>query len=242
MRMSIITGMILIGVIGLCSSCVSTNVNKQPISLPLSLSDTVYLAKHPLRYSVTETSEHFTFRFTSNDRMVMAKIFLVGFNLHFQSGRRSYLINYPLGILELRNFTSGYTLSSFWEESGTIPNWKARLTRYKSIALVKEGSVKLYRNIHDKTAHPEITNNSSLEVFNSSVKIRKSALSRFVDLDNVKISISTGHIDLPPAFRYRYNPLTQQYVPVMIPGRQLALENPWHADLVTVKKDVAVIH
>lgn len=242
MRMSIITGMIVIGVISLCSSCVSTQVNKQPISLPLSFSDTVYLAKHPLRYSVTESAAYFTFRFASNDRMVMAKIFLVGFNLHFQSGRRSYMINYPLGVLELRNFTSSHALSLFWEESGTIPNWKARLIRNKSIAIVKEGSVKLYRNIYDTTTHPEIRNNSSLEDFNYTVKIKKSALSRFVNIEKVKISISTGHIDLPPALMDRYNPLTQQYVQVMTPGRQLALEDPWHADLVFVRKDVAIIY
>lgn len=239
MRMRIITGMI---VIGLCGSCISTNVKKRPISLPLSFSDTVYLEKHPLHYSVTETSEHFTFRFATDDRMVMAKIFLVGFNLHFQSGRRSYLINYPLGILELRNFSSRHTLSSFWEESGTLPNWKARLTRYKSIAIVKEGSVKLYRNIYDTNTHPEITHNSSLEDFDYTVKIRKSALSQFVDLDKLKISISTGHINLPSAIRFRYNPVTQQYIQEMIPRRRLALENPWHTDLVFVKKGVAIIY
>lgn len=239
MRMKIITGMI---VIGLCGSCISNNVSNQPISLPLNLSDMVYLEKHPLYYSVTETSEYFTFRFTSEDRMMMAKIFLVGFNLHFQSGRRSYMINYPLGILELRNFTTNYTLSSFWEESCTIPNWKARVTRYKSIAIVKEGRKKMYHNIYNKTIPPEITNNSSLEVFHSTIKIRKSALSQFVDLDNVKISISTGHINLPSTIRYRYNPITQQYLQEMIPRRHLVLEDPWHADLVFIKNGVVIVY
>jgi hypothetical protein len=91
-----------------------------------------------LEYSIYEDQDRYIIKLKSQSRFVQARILALG--LTVKIGRRKKnqtVVNYPIGLFEVRNFITPQQLLTFWEETKTVGVWKARLYRIKNIAYIK---------------------------------------------------------------------------------------------------------